>query len=44
VQANVRSGGKVIPLVQREEDAKFRSVFISGDPAIQTLADLKART
>src|SRR5512134_405525 len=34
VQANVRSGGKMIPLVQREEDEKFRSVFISSDPAI----------
>ena len=43
VQANVRSGGRVIPLVQREEDSKFRSVFITSDPAIKTLADLKGR-
>ena len=43
VQANVRSGGKIIPLVQREEDEKFRSVFISGDPAVKTLADLKGK-
>ena len=43
VQALVRSGGKVIPLVQREEDEKFRSVFITSDPAIQALADLKGR-
>jgi phosphonate transport system substrate-binding protein len=43
VQASVRSGGKVIPLVQREEDAKFRSVFITSDPAIKTLADLKGK-
>jgi phosphonate transport system substrate-binding protein len=43
VQANQRSGGKVIPLVQREEDEKFRSVFITTDPAIRTLADLKGR-
>ncbi len=43
VQAHVRSGGKVLPLVQREEDEKFRSVFISGDPAINTLADLKGK-
>jgi phosphonate transport system substrate-binding protein len=43
VQANVRSGGKVIPLVQREEDEKFRSVFITSDPAIQGLADLKGK-
>lgn len=43
VQANVRSGGKVIPLVQREEDTRFRSVFITGDPAIQSLADLKGK-
>ncbi|NIM43689.1 MAG: putative selenate ABC transporter substrate-binding protein [Hydrogenophaga sp.] len=43
VQANVRSGGKVIPLVQREEDEKFRSVFISSDPSVKTLADLKGK-
>ena len=43
VQAHVRSGGKVIPLVQREEDEKFRSVFITSDPACKTLADLKGR-
>jgi len=43
VQANVRSGGKVIPIVQREEDEKFRSVFITSDPAIKTLADLKGK-
>jgi phosphonate transport system substrate-binding protein len=43
VQANVRSGGKMLPLVQREEDEKFRSVFITSDPAIQKLADLKGK-
>ncbi|MBA4175482.1 MAG: putative selenate ABC transporter substrate-binding protein [Leptothrix sp. (in: Bacteria)] len=43
VQANVRSGGKVIPLVQRLEDEQFRSVFITGDAAIKTLADLKGK-
>ena len=43
VQASARSGGKVIPLVQREEDEKFRSVFITADPAIKSLADLKGR-
>lgn len=43
VQAHVRSGGKVLPLVQREEDEKFRSVFITTDPAIKTLADLKGK-
>jgi phosphonate transport system substrate-binding protein len=30
VQAQQRSGGKVVPLVQREEDEKFRSVFITS--------------
>lgn len=44
VLANSRSGGKMIPLVQREEDEKFRSVFITSDPAIKTLADLKGKT
>jgi phosphonate transport system substrate-binding protein len=43
VQAHQRSGGKVIPLVQREEDEKFRSVFITTDPAVKSLADLKGR-
>ncbi len=43
VQASVRSGGKVLPLVQREEDSKFRSVFISADPSIKSLADLKGK-
>lgn len=43
VQANVRSGGKVLPLVQREEDERFRSVFITAEPAIQSLADLKGK-
>jgi phosphonate transport system substrate-binding protein len=43
VQALQRSGGKVIPLVQREEDEKFRSVFITSEPAVQALADLKGR-
>ncbi|MEO8248843.1 MAG: putative selenate ABC transporter substrate-binding protein [Burkholderiales bacterium] len=44
VQANARSGGKVIPLVQRAEDERFKSVFITADPAIKTLADLKGKT
>ncbi len=44
VQANVRSGGKVVPLVQREEDEKFRSVFITAEPSIKALADLKGKT
>ena len=43
VQASVRSGGKVIPVAQREEDEKFRSVFITADPAIAQLADLKGK-
>ncbi|HRD85846.1 MAG TPA: putative selenate ABC transporter substrate-binding protein [Rubrivivax sp.] len=43
VQAHVRSGGKVIPVVQRAEDENFRSVFISSDPAIRTVADLKGK-
>jgi phosphonate transport system substrate-binding protein len=45
VQASERSGGKVIPLVQREEDETFRSVFITGaDSGIKSLADLKGHT
>jgi phosphonate transport system substrate-binding protein len=41
VQANQRSGGKIVPLVQRAEDEKFRSVFITTDPGIRSLIDLK---
>lgn len=43
VQASARSGGKVIPIVQREEDERFRSVFITSDPSIKALADLKGK-
>jgi phosphonate transport system substrate-binding protein len=43
VQANVRSGGKAVPLVQRVEDEKFKSVFITTDPKIASLADLKGK-
>ncbi|HSV58696.1 MAG TPA: putative selenate ABC transporter substrate-binding protein [Variovorax sp.] len=43
VQAQVRSGGKAIPIAQREEDEKFRSVFITSDLAIKQLADLKGK-
>lgn len=44
VQANVRSGGKAVPLVQREEDERFKSVFITSQADINTLADLKGKT
>jgi len=43
VQANERSGGKIIPLVQREEDTKFQSVFITTSKDINKLADLKGK-
>ena len=43
VQANVRSGGKIIPLVQRDEDTQFKSVFITSDPTISALNDLKGK-
>jgi phosphonate transport system substrate-binding protein len=44
VQAKIRSNGKVLPIVQREEDEKFRSVFITTNPAINKLEDLKGKT
>lgn len=44
VQAKIRSSGKVIPIVQREEDEKFRSVFITADKSINKLQDLKGKT
>ena len=44
VQAYLRSNKTAIPLVQRAEDEQFKSVFITTNPAIKTLADLKDKT
>ncbi len=44
VQASIRSGGKVVPIAQREEDTRFQSVFIAKtDSGIKTLADMKGK-
>ena len=44
VQAQIRSGGKIIPIAQREEDTKFRSVFITQkNSGIAKLTDLKGK-
>lgn len=44
VQANLRSGGKVIPIAQREEDTRFQSVFIAKtDSGIRSLAAMKGK-
>jgi phosphonate transport system substrate-binding protein len=44
VQAQIRSGGKIIPIAQREEDSKFRSVFITQkNSGITKLTDLKGK-
>ncbi len=44
VQAQLRSGGKIVPIAQREEDTKFQSVFIAKtDSGIKTLEDLKGK-
>jgi phosphonate transport system substrate-binding protein len=44
VQAKIRTNGTAIPIAQREEDSKFTSKFITADPAIKALADLKGKT
>ncbi len=43
VQARLRTG-TAIPLVQREEDRNFTSKFITSDPGVSSLADLKGKT
>lgn len=43
VQARLKTGN-AIPLVQREQDEKFTSKFISADPAVKSLQDLKGKT
>ena len=44
VQAKIRTNGTAIPIVQREEDAKFTSKFITAQADIQSLADLKGKS
>ena len=44
VQAKVRSNNEITPLVQRAEDEKFKSVFITTKADIRQLADLKGKT
>jgi phosphonate transport system substrate-binding protein len=44
VQANIRSGGKIVPIAQREEDTKFQSVFIAKvNSGIKSLQDMKGK-
>jgi phosphonate transport system substrate-binding protein len=43
VQTRLKTGN-AIPLVQRAEDEKFTSKFISADPAVKSLQDLKGKT
>ncbi len=45
VQAKVRSGDKVEPIVQRTEDEQFKSVFVTpADSGVTKIADLKGKT
>lgn len=43
VQVNQKTGN-AIPLVQREQDAQFTSKFITSDPNVKSLADLKGKS
>ncbi|WP_339486035.1 putative selenate ABC transporter substrate-binding protein [Pseudomonas sp. EL_65y_Pfl2_R95] len=43
VQTHLKTGNAV-PLVQREQDAQFTSKFISADPAVKSVKDLKGKT
>ncbi|MCD2511715.1 putative selenate ABC transporter substrate-binding protein [Comamonas endophytica] len=44
VQAKIRTNGTAIPIVQREEDARFTSKFITANPQVKALADLKGKS
>ena len=44
VQTKLRTNGTAIPIVQRQEDAAFTSRFITSQPDIKTLSDLKGKT
>ena len=44
VQASIRTKGTAVPLVQRAEDAKFTSRFITASEGIKGFADLKGKT
>ena len=43
VQVRLKTGN-AIPLVQREQDAQFTSKFITSDPSVKSLADLKGKS
>lgn len=43
VQTRLKTGNAV-PLVQREQDAEFTSKFISADPDVKSVKDLKGKT
>ncbi|MGX5220186.1 MULTISPECIES: putative selenate ABC transporter substrate-binding protein [Pseudomonas] len=43
VQTRLKTGNAV-PLVQREQDAQFTSKFISADPDVKSVKDLKGKT
>ena len=44
VQAKEATSGAVIPIVQREEDTHFTSKFVTTNPSVRSLADLKGKT
>lgn len=44
VQASLRTKGTAVPLVQRAEDARFTSKFITASEGIKGFADLKGKT
>jgi phosphonate transport system substrate-binding protein len=44
VQTKEATHGAVIPIVQRQEDERFTSRFVTADPAIRSLADLRGKT
>ena len=44
VQAKLRTNDRAVPIAQRQEDTAFTSRFVTSDPGVKSLADLRGKT